>query len=106
MGEAYGQPYGKSSERVRVAWGDSVRLTVRPSMAHPRPVARRKADTVAARLRALREARGLSLHVAARQAGVGAMTLHGVEAGSDPKLSTLRALARAYGVTVGSLTDP
>ena len=53
------------------------------------------------RLRALREQRGLSLRKLAQAADVHYVSLVRLEAGTfDPRLSTLRKLAKALGVTV------
>lgn len=56
------------------------------------------------RLRALRHAQGLSLRALKQRADVAVATLVRIEAGGyDPKLSTLQRLARALGVSVGTL---
>ena len=56
------------------------------------------------KLRALREQRGLSLRVLSRESGVGLATLVRLEAGQfDPRLSTLRKLAKTLGVTIADL---
>ena len=56
------------------------------------------------RLRVIRERRGLSLRGLSRAAGVGLATLVRLEAGTyDPRLSTLRKLAKALGVTMCQL---
>jgi XRE family transcriptional regulator, regulator of sulfur utilization len=63
---------------------------------------------VGRRLRALREARGLSLSALARTAGVGKATLSGLENGSrNPTLETMYAIAAALSVPLSALTlDP
>ena len=60
------------------------------------------------RLRALREARGISLNDLARVAGVGKATVSGLENGTrNPTLETMYAIAAALGVPMSSLTlDP
>jgi len=58
------------------------------------------------RLRALRLERGLSLRTLAVMAGIHAVSLVRLEAGKyDPRLSTLRKLARALEVGVSDLID-
>jgi transcriptional regulator with XRE-family HTH domain len=55
-------------------------------------------------LRAIRERKGVSLRKLKQRSGVAVATLARIEAGGyDPRLSTLRRLARALGVTVGEL---
>ena len=56
-------------------------------------------EGLGARLQALRAATGLSLEQAARSAGISAGQLSQLERGvsANPRLSTLAALARAYG---------
>jgi transcriptional regulator with XRE-family HTH domain len=60
------------------------------------------------RLRALREARGISLNDLARAARVGKATVSGLENGTrNPTLETMYAIAAALGVPMSSLTlDP
>lgn len=56
------------------------------------------------RLRAIREAQGKSLRVLSKQARIGLATLVRLEAGTfDPRLSTLRKLSKALGVTIADL---
>ena len=57
------------------------------------------------RLRAARTAKGISQMALARQTGLSLSLIAQLEQGltSDPKLSTLRALARALGVTLDEL---
>jgi len=56
------------------------------------------------RLRAIREGKGVSLRVLKKMSGVAVATLARIEAGGyDPRLSTLRRLAKALGVTVAEL---
>jgi len=67
-------------------------------------VIRSEYDGVVLKLRVIREQRRLSLRVLSRKAGVGLATLVRVEAGKfDPRLSTLRKLAKALRVTVCQL---
>ena len=56
------------------------------------------------RLRAIREGKGVSLRGLKKTSGVAVATLARIEAGGyDPRLSTLRRLAKALGVTVAEL---
>ena len=56
------------------------------------------------RLRAIREGKGVSLRGLKKTAGVAVATLARIEAGGyDPRLSTLRKLAKALKVTVAEL---
>jgi len=56
------------------------------------------------RLRAIREGKGVSLRALKKRSGVAVATLARIEAGGyDPRLSTLRKLAKALGVTVAEL---
>ncbi len=56
------------------------------------------------RLRAMRQRSGFSLRKLAKEAGVHYVSLVRLEAGEfDPRLSTLRKLAKALGVTVAGL---
>ncbi len=56
------------------------------------------------RLRAIREGKGVSLRALKTKSGVAVATLARIEAGGyDPRLSTLRRLARALRVTVAEL---
>ena len=55
-------------------------------------------------LRAIREGKGVSLRGLKKASGVAVATLARIEAGGyDPRLSTLRKLAKALGVTVAEL---
>jgi transcriptional regulator with XRE-family HTH domain len=55
-------------------------------------------------LRAIREGKGVSLRALKAMSGVAVATLARIEAGGyDPRLSTLRRLATALGVTVAEL---
>ena len=55
-------------------------------------------------LRAVREGKGVSLRALKKTSGVAVATLARIEAGGyDPRLSTLRRLAKALGVTVAKL---
>jgi transcriptional regulator with XRE-family HTH domain len=55
-------------------------------------------------LRRIREARGLSLRALAERARLSYVALYHIEQGdTDPRLGTLRRLARVLGVTVGEL---
>lgn len=53
--------------------------------------------TLGSRLKALREARGLTQTEAAERAGIGRNTLYRAEQGDNPTLHTLVRLLRAYG---------
>ncbi|MDI5942721.1 MULTISPECIES: XRE family transcriptional regulator [unclassified Micromonospora] len=66
------------------------------------------AGTVGARVRALREERGLSLSTLARLAGVGKATLSGLENGTrNPTLETLYAVTAQLGVPLtAALSGP
>ena len=56
------------------------------------------------RLRSIRERKGVSLRALKQISGVAVATLARIEAGGyDPRLSTLRRLAKALGVTVAEL---
>ena len=56
------------------------------------------------RLRAIRERKGVSLRGLRKVSGVAVATLARIEAGGyDPRLSTLRRLAKALQVTVAEL---
>ena len=56
------------------------------------------------RLRAIREGKGVSLRALKKVSGVAVATLARIEAGGyDPRLSTLRRLAKALHVTVAGL---
>lgn len=56
------------------------------------------------RLRAIREGKGVSLRGLKKTSGVAVATLARIEAGGyDPRLSTLRRLAKALKVTVAEL---
>lgn len=56
------------------------------------------------KLRAIREGKGVSLRTLKKHSGVAVATLARIEAGGyDPRLSTLRRLAKALNVTVGEL---
>jgi transcriptional regulator with XRE-family HTH domain len=56
------------------------------------------------RLRAIRERKGVSLRGLKKTSGVAVATLARIEAGGyDPRLSTLRRLAKALEVTVAEL---
>lgn len=58
-------------------------------------------------LKALREARGLSIRELAARAGISHVALLKIEAGGvDPRLGTLEALAEALGVSVVDLVAP
>jgi len=55
-------------------------------------------------LRRIRDAQGLSLRVLAAKAGITFVALIRMELGqTDPRLSTLRGLAKALGVTVAEI---
>ena len=56
------------------------------------------------RLRAIRQRKGVSLRALKKRSGVAVATLARIEAGGyDPRLSTLRRLAKALSVTVAEL---
>jgi transcriptional regulator with XRE-family HTH domain len=56
------------------------------------------------RLRTIREGKGVSLRALKKRSGVAVATVARIEAGGyDPRLSTLRKLAKALGVTVAEL---
>ena len=56
------------------------------------------------RLRTIRKRKGVSLRSLKKLSGVAVATLTRIEAGGyDPRLSTLRRLAKALGVTVAEL---
>jgi len=62
--------------------------------------------TIGEQLRAWRAARGLSQVALAERAGVGNVLVARLELGqTDPRLSTLRRLAKGLGATVGELVD-
>lgn len=64
-------------------------------------------STIGARVRELREGRGLSLSELARLAGVGKATLSRLEAGGqNPTMETLYALTTALGVPVSATLPP
>ena len=58
------------------------------------------APTFAARLTALREARGWTVYRLAKETGLSAQTLHNLEGGSAPGWQTVLRLAQALGVSV------
>jgi transcriptional regulator with XRE-family HTH domain len=61
---------------------------------------------MAARIKALRERRGLSQEQLAAKAGIGRSYLARLETGlHDPTLSTLEKLAKALGVKVAKLVE-
>jgi transcriptional regulator with XRE-family HTH domain len=64
-------------------------------------------DLFATGLRLARESRGLSLSAAARGAGITKAHLHDLEAGrsSNPCVSTLAGLAKAYCLPIGWLAE-
>lgn len=67
------------------------------------------AAQIGARVRRLRQERGVSLSALARDAGVGKATLSGLEDGSrgNPTIETLYAIAGRLGVPIGALLpDP
>jgi transcriptional regulator with XRE-family HTH domain len=63
------------------------------------------APSVGGRLRALRQARGLSQEALSHVSGVSATVISRIERGAiaEPSLRTLRALARALGATLDEL---
>jgi transcriptional regulator with XRE-family HTH domain len=61
---------------------------------------------IAETLKRWRAVRGLSQRALAERAGVGCVLVARLELGqTDPRLSTLRRLAKALNVTVGELVD-
>lgn len=62
------------------------------------------APSFPARLRALRERAGLSVDELAARAGLARAAVYKVEAGSDPKWTTVLKLAEALGVTPDAFT--
>jgi transcriptional regulator with XRE-family HTH domain len=54
-------------------------------------------ETIGARLKALRKARGLTQSDAAERAGIGRHTLYRTEHGDNPTLHTVIRLLRVYG---------
>lgn len=59
------------------------------------------------RLHELREAKGWTLEELAEAAGMNELQVGHIERGAtDPKLSTIRKLARAYGMTPSELLKP
>ncbi len=76
---------------------------------NPRPALETGAQDIGARIRRLREERGISLSELARRAGVGKATLSGLENGTrNPTLETLWAVTAQLGVplAVALGTDP
>ena len=58
-------------------------------------------------LRKLREAKGWTLEELGEAAGMNELQVGHIERGAtDPKLSTIRKLARAYGMTASALLKP
>lgn len=55
------------------------------------------------RIKELRNRRGWSMRELARRAGMRYATVHALEHGADPQLSTLEKLARAFDVKVTAL---
>jgi transcriptional regulator with XRE-family HTH domain len=53
----------------------------------------------------LREKRGLSRKALARKAGIGLATWRAIEAGGDPRLSTLEKVADALEIPLSLLVD-
>ena len=70
-------------------------------------MAKPRFEQMAERLRELRERAGLTQEALAREARVSTAAIFRIEQGrpSDPKLSTLVALAQALKMSVGSLAD-
>lgn len=66
----------------------------------------RRHATIGEQVRTWRAARRLSQIALAERAGVGAVLIARLELGqTDPRLSSLRKLARALKITVGELVD-
>jgi len=75
----------------------------------PRSKKDRLPDAIALgkRLRELRDAKGWTLETLAEAAAMNELQVGHIERGAtDPKLSTIRKLARAYGMTVSELLRP
>jgi transcriptional regulator with XRE-family HTH domain len=63
-------------------------------------------ERMAARLKTLRERRGMTQEQLAKKSGVGRSHLARLETGrQDPTLSTIEKLAKALGVKVGRLLE-
>ncbi|MEV7907821.1 helix-turn-helix domain-containing protein [Streptomyces anulatus] len=74
---------------------------------NPRPALEAGAQDVGARIRRLREERGVSLSELARRAGVGKATLSGLENGTrNPTLETLWAVTAELGVPLAVALGP
>ncbi len=67
-----------------------------------------KPNTLAARLRQLRQQAGLSAYALAQRAGLGYAVYCRIEAGErpDPRWSSIQAIARGLGVSTEVLRDP
>lgn len=64
-------------------------------------------STIGARLRFLRESRGISLKAAGAHVGVSATAIHKYESGvNEPSLEKLQLLADLYGTTPQRLIKP
>lgn len=84
---------------------DDSHVTPRPATDHDdRPALADGSAEVGARVRELREQRGMSLSELARRASVGKATLSGLEAGTrNPTLDTLHAVAAALDLPLTTL---
>lgn len=69
---------------------------------------RKKPATIATRVTAFREAKSMTRYALAKAADLGYATVDAIEREGDEselRLKTLRAIAKALGVTVGELVD-
>lgn len=62
-------------------------------------------DTLSKRVRAVREAAGMTQQTLATRAGISLRTLSRIEAGEDSTLGTIDAIANALGTTVAGLFE-
>jgi DNA-binding XRE family transcriptional regulator len=75
----------------------------RPRAARPPGLA----GELAERIEGLRDAHGLTQPILAKRSGVGAGTIGRLERGDvDPRLSTVAAIAKAFGLTARELMQP
>lgn len=65
----------------------------------------RTSDQLGRRLKAEREQRSLSQETVAKRAAIGVRTLIRVEQGFDAKHSTIAAICKAMGLSLGDVTD-
>jgi len=64
-----------------------------------------KNSIIGSRIRALRNVRGLSIEVAAKNAKISYQGLQAIEKGADPHVSRLSRIATALGVSIVDLLD-